>query len=80
MRMRKKKNREGRMERCEAIWIKNPLSMRGNWRSRLYLYFFSIAILPLAISWCFNSEAKIQDPSLRRIFCNENQTEVVKSE
>ena len=55
-------------------------SLRGNWRSRLYLYFFSIAILPLAISWCFNSEAKIQDPNLRRIFCNENQTEVVKSE
>lgn len=33
MRMRKKKNRESRMERCEAIWIKDPLSMRGNWRS-----------------------------------------------
>ncbi|MBE6356010.1 MAG: phospholipid carrier-dependent glycosyltransferase [Lentisphaerae bacterium] len=27
-------------------------SLHGNWRSRLYLYFFSVAILPLAISWC----------------------------
>ena len=26
-------------------------SLRGNWRSRLYLFFFSIAILPLGFSW-----------------------------
>lgn len=30
-------------------------SLRGTWRSRLYLFFFSIAILPLGFSWCFNS-------------------------
>ena len=26
-------------------------SLRGNWRSRLYLFFFSVAILPLGFSW-----------------------------
>ena len=30
-------------------------SLRGNWRSRLYLFFFSVAILPLGFSWCFKS-------------------------
>ena len=45
-------------------------SLRGNWRSRLYLYFFSVAILPLAISWCFTGDARIQDECLLRVFCN----------
>lgn len=26
--------------------------IHGNWRSRLYLFFFTVALLPLGISWC----------------------------
>ena len=33
MRMRKKKNLIPRMERCAACQIKEPFSLRGNWRS-----------------------------------------------
>ena len=33
MRMRKKKNRMPRMERCEAFWIREPETMRGQWQS-----------------------------------------------
>ena len=33
MRMRKKKNLVPRMERCSAVWIKNPEEYRGSWRS-----------------------------------------------
>ncbi len=51
-------------------------SLRGNWRSRLYLYFFSVAILPLAISWCFTGDARLQDEYLHRVFCSvENRNE-----
>ena len=32
MRMRKKKNLVPRMERCDAVHIKDGLSMRGHWR------------------------------------------------
>lgn len=42
-------------------------SLRGNWRSRLYLFFFSIAILPLAISWCFSADKKMPGNDLRII-------------
>ncbi len=31
MRMRNKKNRGVRMERCESIWIKEPQSAKGKW-------------------------------------------------
>ncbi len=34
MRMRKKKNLQPRMERCAALWVKEPSSLRGAWRSR----------------------------------------------
>ncbi len=33
MRMRKKKNLVPRMEACAACWVKEPLTLRGNWRS-----------------------------------------------
>lgn len=35
MRMRKKKNLAPRMERCEALLIREPEQYRGNWRSLL---------------------------------------------
>lgn len=35
MRMRRKKNRIPRMERCAAIQEKHPYDMRGRWRERL---------------------------------------------
>lgn len=31
MRMRKKKNLVPRMERCSAVWIRDPFSLRGHW-------------------------------------------------
>jgi hypothetical protein len=42
-------------------------SLRGNWRSRLYLFFFSIAILPLAISWCFSADVNMPGNDLHDI-------------
>lgn len=33
MRMRKRNNLEPRMEACSAIWIREPETLRGNWRS-----------------------------------------------
>ncbi len=32
MRMRKKKNCDQRLERCESLWIKNPREYRGKWK------------------------------------------------
>ena len=34
MRMRKKKNLETRMEACAALWVKDPVEMRGRWREK----------------------------------------------
>lgn len=34
MRMRKKKNRDARMERCQAVWVREPALLRGHWRER----------------------------------------------
>ena len=34
MRMRKKKNLETRMEACAALWVKDPVEMRGCWREK----------------------------------------------
>ena len=42
-------------------------SLNGNWRSRLYLYFFSVAILPLAISWCIAPHPRMPEKLLRPI-------------
>ncbi|MDD3165713.1 MAG: tRNA (guanosine(46)-N7)-methyltransferase TrmB [Oscillospiraceae bacterium] len=33
MRMRKKPNMGARMERCDRVWIRDPQTMRGNWRA-----------------------------------------------
>ena len=33
MRMRKRQNLQPRMEACSAIWLRDPQSLRGNWRS-----------------------------------------------
>ena len=33
MRMRKKKNLAPRMERCSAVWVREPLAHRGHWRT-----------------------------------------------
>ena len=35
MRMRKKKNLEARMEVCAALWVKDPVQMRGAWREKM---------------------------------------------
>lgn len=35
MRMRKKKNLQPRMERCETCWRKEPKELKGSWRSLL---------------------------------------------
>jgi 4-amino-4-deoxy-L-arabinose transferase-like glycosyltransferase len=45
-------------------------SFRGNWRSRLYLYFFSIALLPLGISWCVTSNYQIPEKNIRHLMDN----------
>ncbi len=36
-------------------------SLRGNWRSRLYLFFFGIALLPLSISWSVKSNLRMPE-------------------
>lgn len=41
-------------------------SLRGNWRSRLYLFFFSVAILPLGISWCFSSDSRMPEAIFKK--------------
>ena len=33
MRMRKKKNLVPRMERCAAVWVREPQEHRGHWRA-----------------------------------------------
>ena len=33
MRMRKKPNLHPRMDRCEAVWIREPKTLQGKWRS-----------------------------------------------
>ena len=33
MRMRRRNNLQPRMEACEPVWIHDPESLRGNWRS-----------------------------------------------
>ena len=33
MRMRKKPNLHPRMDRCEAVWIREPKVLQGKWRS-----------------------------------------------
>ena len=45
-------------------------SLHGNWRSRLYLFFFSIAILPLGISWCIKPQKYLPEAAFRE-FVNE---------
>lgn len=35
MRMRKRNNLEPRMEACRSVWIQEPQSLHGNWRSLL---------------------------------------------
>ena len=40
-------------------------SLRGNWRSRLYLFFFSVAILPLGISWCLDTCGHMPEATFR---------------
>ena len=35
MRMRKKPNLHPRMERCEAVWVRDPQAMQGRWRERM---------------------------------------------
>ena len=42
-------------------------SLRGNWRSRLYLFFFSVAIMPLGISWCIASDRHMPEASFNMI-------------
>lgn len=34
---------------CGALML---YSLRGTWRSRMYLFFFGLALLPLGVSWC----------------------------
>ena len=36
-------------------------SLRGNWRSRLYLFFFGISLLPLSISWCVKPNSRMPE-------------------
>lgn len=35
MRMRKKPNLVPRMERCAALWIREPEALRGKWREKM---------------------------------------------
>ncbi|MBE6378428.1 MAG: phospholipid carrier-dependent glycosyltransferase [Lentisphaerae bacterium] len=40
-------------------------SRRGNWRSRLYLFFFSVAILPLGFSWSIKENTFMPEAEFR---------------
>jgi hypothetical protein len=40
-------------------------SLRGNWRSRLYLFFFSVAILPLGFSWGIRENSVMPESEFR---------------
>ena len=40
-------------------------SLRGNWRSRLYLFFFSVAILPLGFSWGIKNNVYMPETEFR---------------
>lgn len=54
-------------------------SLRGNWRGRLYLFFFGAALLPLGAAWCITPAKWMPEPALR-IFIENFQLTPSKTE
>ena len=53
-------------------------SLHGNWRIRLYMFFFGLILLPLGISWCLTSNRQMPADTLNAVF-NENDINVKKA-
>ena len=61
MRMRKKKNLAPRMERCSAVWVREPLAHRGHWRT----LFDRSGALHVELGWGkgrFTAETALEHP------------------
>lgn len=43
-------------------------SLRGTWRSRMYLFFFGLALLPLGVSWCIPPSTPLMPENFIREF------------
>jgi 4-amino-4-deoxy-L-arabinose transferase len=43
-------------------------SLHGNWRIRLYLFFFGLMLLPLGVSWCLTSSRQFPEKNLEFFF------------
>ena len=43
-------------------------SLHGNWRVRLYIFFFGLMLLPLGISWCITSNRQMPKDTLEALF------------
>ena len=43
-------------------------SLRGNWRGRLYMFFFGLALLPLAGSWSITANQKMPEATINGFF------------
>ena len=43
-------------------------SLRGNWRGRMYMFFFGLALLPLAVSWSITPNQKMPEAIIDNFF------------
>ncbi len=50
---------------CGALML---YSLRGTWRSRMYLFFFGLALLPLGVSWCIPPSTPLMPENFIREF------------
>ena len=48
---------------CGALML---YSLRGNWRGRMYLFFFGLVLLPLGVSWCITPSRKMPEAIIAR--------------
>ncbi|MBQ9803959.1 MAG: phospholipid carrier-dependent glycosyltransferase [Lentisphaeria bacterium] len=53
-------------------------SLHGNWRSRIYLFFFGLMLLPLGISWNITSYRQMPEATLKSFF-NEHEINLKKA-
>lgn len=53
-------------------------SLHGNWRSRIYLFFFGLMLLPLGISWNITSFRQMPEATLKSFF-NEHEINLKKA-
>lgn len=47
-------------------------SLLGNWRIRMYLFFFGLALLPLGISWCIPAVPPLMPEKFIEKFASDN--------